>query len=135
MPYSHRLKVRYVETDQMGVVHHSSHLSYLEEARTEYMASLGMPYGAMEAAGVALPVRRVEVRYRAPALYEDELEVQVAISGLRAASIRFQYTVLRPKDGITLLDGLVELACMDIQTRAPMILPEKLRAGLESELS
>ena len=82
MAYLHRLKVRYGETDQMGVVHHANHLAYLEEARTEYMASLGVPYGAIEKAGVGLPVRRVDLRYRAPAFYEDDLVVHTLFAGL-----------------------------------------------------
>lgn len=134
MPYHHQLKVRYVETDQMGVVHHASHLSYLEEARTEYMSSLGMPYGSVEAAGIGLPVRRVELRYRAPAFYEDELQVSVAIAGLRAASIRFEYSIRRPSDGATLLDGMVELACVDLESREPVMLPKQLRSRLEAEV-
>lgn len=134
MPYKHRLKVRYVETDQMGLVHHASHLAYLEEARTEYMSSLGMPYGSVEAAGIGLPVRRVELRYRAPAFYEDELEVSVTVAGLRAASIRFEYSIRRPADGGTLLDGMVELACMDLESREPVILPQEIRSKLEAEV-
>lgn len=134
MPYRHRLKVRYVETDQMGVVHHASHLAYLEEARTEYMTSLGMPYGSVEAAGIGLPVRRIELRYRSPAFYEDELEILVTIAGLRAASIRFEYSIQRPTDEATLLEGMVELACMDLQSREPVILPQALRSPLEAEM-
>ena len=62
--HEHRLRVRYAETDQMGVVHHRIHLVYLEEARTEYMERLGCPYAGIEAAGVGLPVRRVDLSAR-----------------------------------------------------------------------
>ncbi|MDA1264927.1 MAG: thioesterase family protein [Planctomycetota bacterium] len=133
MAYMHRLKVRYGETDQMGVVHHANHLAYLEEARTEYMAALGVPYGAIEAAGVGLPVRRAELRYLAPAFYEDELEVSVQLERLRSASIRFGYGIQRPADGAELLEGMIELACIDLSTRRPRHLPEDLRAQLEVE--
>jgi len=132
MPYLHRLKVRYGETDQMGVVHHANHLAYLEEARTEYMGSLGAPYGAIEEAGIGLPVRRIELRYRAPGFFEDELEVTVAVGRVRAASVLFEYTITRPADGATLLDGAVELACVSLADRTPAMLPEELRARLEA---
>lgn len=133
MPYLHRLKVRYAETDQMGVVHHANHLVYLEEARTEYMASLGAPYGTIEATGIALPVRRVDLRYRAPSRFGDELEISVAVGRLRAASVRFDYSIRRPADGATLLDGTVELACVSLTDRTPAMLPEGLRAQLEAQ--
>jgi len=134
MPYVHRLKVRYAETDQMGVVHHANHLVYLEEARTEYMASLGVPYGAIEATGIGLPVRRVDLRYRAPIRYEDDLEVTVAIGHLRAASVRFDYSIRKAEGGSTLLDGSVELACVSLSDRTPRVLPDELRARLEAQM-
>jgi acyl-CoA thioester hydrolase len=69
--YEHLLRVRYGETDQMGVVHHANYLLYMEEARTAFMASVGCSYGGLERDGIGLPVRRTEVRYRASARYED----------------------------------------------------------------
>ncbi len=133
MPYLHRLKVRYGETDQMGVVHHANHLAYLEEARTEYMASLGVPYGEVEASGVALPVRHVELRYRAPAFYEDELDVEVVVERIRAASIQFGYRITRASDDHLLLEGVVELACVNLADRTPRMLPPNLRDKLAGE--
>lgn len=133
MAYLHRLKVRYSETDQMGVVHHANHLAYLEEARTEYMADLGVPYREIEAAGVGLPVRRVDLRYRNPAFYEDVLEVEVAVERLRGASLTFRYHVRRPADGAAICDGTVELACVDLATRAPRLLPEELRGRIVAQ--
>jgi acyl-CoA thioester hydrolase len=131
VPYLHRLKVRYNETDQMGVVHHANYLAYLEEARTEFMADRGCPYGRIEAAGVGLPVRRAELRYRAPAFYEDQLEIEVAIGRLRAASVTFEYRVLRPADGTLVLEGSIELACVTLAgERKPRLLPAELREGL-----
>ena len=133
MAYLHRLKVRYGETDQMGVVHHANHLAYLEEARTEYMTALGVPYSTIEAAGIGLPVRRADLRYLAPAFYEDELEVEVQVERLRSASIRFGYRIQRPKDDVQLLEGTIELACIDLGTRRPRHLPDELRVKLEQE--
>ncbi len=127
MSFEHRLKVRYGETDQMGVVHHANYLLYLEEARTEYMAELGCPYHALEASGVGLPVRRFELRFRAPAHYGDELAVGVRISRLRAASLTFEYEIHRPLDGKHLSSATLELACIDLDgERRPRPLPPEL---------
>ncbi len=134
MAYEHRLKVRYGETDQMGVVHHANYLLYLEEARTEYMAQLGCPYRLVEESGVGLPVRRVELRHRAPAFYAEELAVEVVVSRVKAASVCFSYEVSRAADGTVLADATVELACVDLAggTRRPRMLPDELRRLLES---
>jgi len=132
MAFEHRLKVRYAETDQMGVVHHANYLLYLEEARTEYMEHLGCPYPAVEARGIGLPVRRVELRHRAPAFYGEELAVTVRVERLRAASVTFAYEVRRSADGAPLADGSVELACVALDGgRRPRSLPDDLRALLE----
>ncbi len=133
MAYEHRLKVRYGETDQMGVVHHANYLLYLEEARTEYMAHLGCPYRKVEESGVGLPVRRVEVRHRAPAFYAEELVVEVSIGRVRAAPVAFDYRVSRAVDGTAVASATVELACVDLAggTRRPRMLPDELRQLLE----
>ena len=87
MTYDHTLRVRYVETDQMGVVHHSNYLLYLEEARTAFMASLGYPYSEMERGGMGLAVRKVALRFKSSAAYEDELCVRTRVDKLGAASV------------------------------------------------
>ena len=134
MPFEHRVKVRYGETDQMGVVHHANHLLYLEEARTEYLASLGYPYPEVERSGIGLPVRGLEVRYRSPALYGDELVVELGVDSIRAASVRFTYRLSRADGGEAVADATVELACVSLTDRRPCLLPEELRRLLESVL-
>lgn len=129
-PFEHRLKVRYGETDQMGVVHHANHLLYLEEARTEWMAAIGCPYGAVEASGIGLPVRRVDLRYRSPAFYEDELGVTVRIDRMSAATVTFGYRIRRLGTEETVLTGTVELACISLDDRRPRMLPDDLRKRL-----
>ena len=126
MPHEHRLKVRYGETDQMGVVHHANHLLYLEEARTEYLARLGCSYGELEATGIGLPVRHVDLRYRGPAFYEDELTVWCAVVSIRAASITFAVRIARA-NGDPVAEGSIELACVALADRRPRPLPEGLR--------
>lgn len=132
LSYRHQVTVRYAETDQMGVVHHANYILYLEEARTAYMAQLGCPYGAVEKRGVGLAVRKVEMRYRAPALYEDELTVHTRVSGVRAASVAFEYDIVRETDGTRIASGMTELACIDLEgSRSPRMLPVDLRKVLD----
>ena len=128
-----RVRVRYAETDQMGVVHHANYLIYLEESRTRLMAELGCSYAELERSGWALPVRRTELRYRAPAYYDEELAVRTRVEHLGGASLTFASEVRRAADGVLLATGSVELACVDRRGGAhkPRLLPEELRAKLE----
>ena len=132
-PYhEHRLRVRYAETDQMGVVHHRNYLVYFEESRTKLMSDRGCSYAEMERQGWALPVRSVALRYRAPAYYEDELEVRTRVGRIRAASVTFESEVVRVSDGTLIAAGEVELACIrkDSPERRPVALPEEVLALL-----
>jgi acyl-CoA thioester hydrolase len=132
MAYEHRLRVRYGETDQMGVVHHANYLLYMEEARTMYMATLGCPYSQVEASGIGLPVRDVDIRYRASATYEDELSVEVWISRLRSASVEFSYELRRTTDGLHIASATIVLACVRLSgPRKPTVLPRDLRTVLD----
>jgi acyl-CoA thioester hydrolase len=126
--------VRYAETDQMGVVHHANYLIYLEESRTRFMAELGCSYAELERSGWLLPVRRAELRYRAPAYYDEELIVRTKVGRLGGASLTFSSEVLRATDGAALASGEIELACIDARgsTRKPTLLPPELRAKLEA---
>jgi len=132
-PAPHRLtlRVRYGETDQMGVVHHANYLAYCEEGRTRMMADLGCSYGSLERDGIALPVRKAELRYRAPARYEDELIVLTRVLALGAASVCFGYEIRREADGQLLVTAQIELACISLtEPRRVVQLPNELRALL-----
>jgi acyl-CoA thioester hydrolase len=130
--HEHRLRVRYGETDQMGVVHHANYLLYVEESRTRLMADRGCSYADLERAGWGLPVRRVELRFRAPAAYDDELVVRTHVSRVRAASVTFESEIVRASDDELLASASVELACVQLRAaeRRPVPLPEELRALL-----
>jgi|TARA_B110000211_G_C13993501_1_gene515141 acyl-CoA thioester hydrolase len=134
MVYQHHVRVRYGETDQMGVVHHGAYVAYLEEARTEWLRELGHPYGALEKAGIGLPVRNLSIRYRAAAHYEDHLVVTIWVERLRAASITFGYTLRRVDEEATLAQAEVELACVSLAQRplTAQALPAEIRAALEA---
>jgi acyl-CoA thioester hydrolase len=133
--FEHRLRVRYAETDQMGVAHHASYLIYLEEARTRMMEAWGCSYAECERAGVGLPVRRLEVRYRASALYDDEIRVLTSVKGLRAASVTFDYELRRASDDALLATAWTELACVDLNSAERKVtpLPDTLRALLSRD--
>lgn len=131
-PHEHRLRVRYAETDQMGVVHHANYLLYLEESRTRLMAERGCSYAELERRGIGLPVRRLELRFRQPAAYDEELVIRTRVGQVRAASITFESEVLRASDEALLASGWIELACIDLTDRArgPVVLPDEVRALL-----
>ena len=129
-----RLRVRYGETDQMGVVHHANYALYIEESRTNLMRDRGCSYAELERRGIGLPVRRLEFRYRLPALYEDEIVVRTTIGRIGAASVTFDSEIHRIADGAHLATGKIELACIDLRDRArgPIALPDDLRAMFEA---
>jgi len=101
-----RIRVRYAETDQMGVVYHSNYLIWFEVGRVELIRSMGLDYKRMEVEeGCGIAVVDVHVRYRAPARYDDELVVETRLLAARGAVIKFGYKVLRVEDGTLLCEG------------------------------
>jgi acyl-CoA thioester hydrolase len=94
--FVHRLRTRFAETDAMGVVHHAAYLPYLEEARVEYLRSIGHPYDAVRAgdeaaAGRDFPVLEVFVQYRAPLRFDDEVDVSLVIGAVTRATFQVAY--------------------------------------------
>lgn len=100
-----RLRVRYPETDHMGVVHHSHYLTWFELGRTELMRERGYPYAELERDGVFMPVVEAYCRYRSPARYDEELEVEAWIESASRVRIEFGYRIVRPADGKVLATG------------------------------
>ncbi len=92
--FRHRIKVRYAETDQMGIVHHSNYIIYFEEARTAFMESIGKPYHEMEKEGILVVVVEAYVKYLKPARFGDELEISVRLERM-GVRFRFYYEVFR----------------------------------------
>ncbi|WP_433969446.1 acyl-CoA thioesterase [Tunturiibacter gelidiferens] len=100
------VRVRYAETDQMGVVYHSNYLIWFEVGRVELIRSMGLDYKRMEVEeGCGIAVVDVHVRYRAPARYDDDLVVETRLLAARGAVIKFGYRVLRVEDGVLLCEG------------------------------
>src|ERR1700712_5330972 len=96
-----RLRVRYAETDQMGVVYHANYLVWFEIGRVELMRQRGLDYKEMESEdGCGIAVVEVTVRYKAPARYDDELVIETTVLKARGPIIRFGYRILRVTDGL-----------------------------------
>ena len=100
-----KLKVRYVETDQMGIVHHSNYYAWFEVGRTEYITEIGMTYKEMEEKSIMLPVVESSCRYMEGAKNEDLLIIQTFIKELNGAKVIFNYNVVRATDGKILAKG------------------------------
>jgi acyl-CoA thioester hydrolase len=101
-----RVRVRYAETDQMGVVYHANYLIWFEVGRVEFIRQLGMDYRHMEQEENALiAVVEVTARYKAPARYDDELLIRTTLAGVRGSIVRFRYAILRASDELLLCEG------------------------------
>ncbi|MEK6608356.1 MAG: thioesterase family protein [Myxococcota bacterium] len=122
-----RLRVIYGDTDAMGVVYYANHLRWFEAARGELLRALGMSYGDVERRGLAFPVVDVRCAYRAPARYEDEVDVAVEIAELGRASFTCAYRITR--GGTLLAEGRTAHACTEPGGR-PVRLPDDIRALL-----
>jgi acyl-CoA thioester hydrolase len=121
-----RIRVRYAETDRMGLLHHANYLIYLEQARTELLREMGHSYRDLEDAGYLLVLTRVEVRYRRPARFDDLLTVRTTVARTTMVRIDHRYEVLR--DGELLAEAESTLACVDRDGR-PQALPDFLQPG------
>jgi acyl-CoA thioester hydrolase len=120
----HELRVIFGDTDQMGVVYYANYLRYFEGARAAYWRALGKSYKDLEAWGIALPVVEVHCHYRRPAHYEDLLGIDLWVSELRSASLRFSYEIRRT--GELLAEGATRHAVVGSDGR-PRALPGELR--------
>jgi acyl-CoA thioester hydrolase len=101
-----RVRVRYAETDQMGVVYHSNHFIWFEVGRVEFMRELGFAYRDMEReTGCHIAVVDARCRYKAPAFYDDEVIVRTHLKNVRESMIHFGYELLRAEDGTLLAEG------------------------------
>lgn len=100
------IRVRYVETDQMGVVYHSNYLIWFEVGRVELMRQMGFTYKRMEQEdGCYIAVADMKCRFKAPARYDDEIIVRTRLANVRSSMIHFGYEILRCRDGALLAEG------------------------------
>jgi acyl-CoA thioester hydrolase len=120
-----RVRVRYAETDQMGVVYHANYLVWFEVGRVDFIRSLGMDYRSMEREdGVGIAVVDVSARYKSPARYDDELVIETRLVAARGPVVKFGYRIVRADDGVLLCEGETVHVVVDKEMKkAP--LPEK----------
>lgn len=124
-----RLRVRYVETDQMGVVYHSNFFIWFEVGRVEFLRQLGFTYRDMERDdGCYIAVVDARCRYKAPARYDDRIVVRTWLKNLRGSLIHFAYEARREDDGALLAEGETTHIVTDANMQRRE-LPEKYRAA------
>ena len=123
------LRVRYGETDKMGIVYYGNYATYLEQGRTEWLRDMGFSYKWMEDNGIHLPVVELSVKYKAPARYDDVLTVTTTLKKIPTYSIEFTYEI-HNQEGQLLITGETSLVFVNSITnklqRAPNYLLEKL---------
>ena len=120
-----KIRVRYGETYQMGVVYHANYANYFEVGRTEWLRQFGMSYKRMEETGIMLPVINLNITYKNSAHYDDLLTVKTQLKKLPTASIEFEYELLNAENKI-LSTGSTTLVFIDIDRNRPTRCPEYL---------
>ena len=124
-----RVRVRYAETDQMGVVYYANYFVWFEVGRTELLRSLGGTYRELEAEGIFLPVIEASCTYSQASRYDDELDIRTTGKLLSPVRMEFQYEVVRLADQVTTATGRTVHAALNGRGR-PCRLPEKVRTAL-----
>jgi acyl-CoA thioester hydrolase len=120
-----RIRVRYAETDRMGVVYYANYLVWFEVGRTEWLRDTGSTYLELERDGLALPVIEARCEYHRPARYDDDLEISTTGTLLSPVRVRFDYEVWRPGEASPLAEGYTIHASLDRNGR-PRRLPPPL---------
>lgn len=127
-----KIRVRYGETDQMGVVYHANYATYFEVGRTEWLRQYGITYKSMEDSGIMLPVISLSIDYKNSAKYDDLLTVKTSIKKLPTVRIEFDYELIN-ESGQLLATGNTVLVFMDMERNRPTRCPEYLTDKLKAE--
>lgn len=117
--YESKVRVRYAETDAMGIVYHSNYYVWFEVGRGDFLRRFDMSYKQMEEMGIILPVVETHCRYRIPAQYDDLLTIRTQVKELGAVKLSFQYQVIRDLDNTLLAEGETVHAFTD-KTKKPL---------------
>lgn len=119
------IRVRYAETDQMGVVYHGNYAQYFEMGRVEWLRNKGVSYKELEKTGIMLPVVSLSMNYRKPAVYDDELTVTTKLKYLGGVKIEFDYEITN-QQGDLLTTAHTVLVFVDMETKRPVAVPDYL---------
>ena len=125
------VKVRYAETDQMGVVHHGNYADYLEIARLDWLDTLGVSYKSMEKEGVMLPVYEMHFKYIKSALFDDTLKIVTKLRKIPSVKIEFDYEIYNQEEELLTTASTV-LVFMDVESRKPIRCPEYIIERLKA---
>lgn len=123
--HSHSFRVRYGETDQMGVVYHGNYAQYFELGRTEWLRSLGITYKSMEENGLMLPVISLACNYKKSALYDDVLTVKTSLQKKPLVKIVFDFEITNQQNEL-IVTGKTVLAFINMKTNKPVACPKYL---------
>ncbi len=118
-----QIRVRYAETDRMGLLHHANYLVYFEQGRTELLRDQGFTYRDIEDQGFYLVLTKIQVRYKSPAYYDDLLTLRTTVVRTTLVKIEHSYELMR--DGVVLAEGESTLGCVDANGKI-QVLPESL---------
>ena len=130
LSYETKIRVRYKDTDQMGIMHHSNYIVMYEMARTEWLREMGLTYAEIERRGIMSPIIEVQSRYHYPAFYDELLTVKVFIEEMPSARLIIGSEVYN-EQGKLINTGRVTLGFMHADTRRPCRTPEWFIAALE----
>ena len=120
------VRVRYAETDKMGIVYYANYLVWFEIGRTDWLRASGWTYRAMEAEGLALPVIEAHCEYKAGAQYDDDIEIRTRARLVSPVRLAFDYAAVRPADGQTVATGYTVHVNVDRSGR-PTRLPARVK--------
>lgn len=127
-------RVRYSETDQMGVVYHTNYLVWCEIGRTDFIRASGLTYAELERRGVLLAVAEASIRYHAAARYDDLIRVDTTLAALRSRAVTFDYLITNANTGERLSSARTVLVSLDRRGR-PTTLPDDFRQRLEHTIA
>ena len=128
------LRVRYAETDQMGVVYHANYLVWCEIGRTDLIRALGKPYAVFEQEGVRLAVSEATMRFKAAARYDDAIRVYTTLTDVRSRSVTFAYRIMHVDRAVTLVTATTALIALDLAGR-PLSMPPEMRTMLSAAVT
>ncbi|RZJ72625.1 MAG: acyl-CoA thioesterase [Flavobacterium sp.] len=128
-----KVRVRYAETDQMGVVYHGNYAQYFEMGRVEWLRALGLSYSFMEKNGVMLPVVSLTLNYKKPARYDDLITVKTIFKKQESVKIEFDYEIRNEKDEL-LTTGNSVLVFVDMKTGRPVAPPDYVLEALAKDV-
>jgi acyl-CoA thioester hydrolase len=127
-------RVRYAETDQMGVVYHANYLVWCEIGRTELIRQLGLSYADMERGGVMLAVSEATMRFHAPARYDDRVRIETTVTEVRSRTVTFEYRIFHAETDARLVTASTTLIALERGGRT-VVMPTGIRALLERGLA